>query len=117
MTRATQDPDELLTRIRRAHSDAQRQVSGGDWGPAMAQIQGAWKLFEDLDAYLQMGGRLPSSWKRARPAGASRPVDQSTAARCGARLPGATEGTWNVCDRLRGHDGPHKHLPSGFTWR
>lgn len=113
-----QDPDELLTRLRRAMADAQRQMSQGNAGPALGFYQTVGVAFENLDAYLQMGGRLPSSWKRARPAGAPRPVDRAatgTSAQCGAPQTDGPRPT--LCTRLRGHHGVHKHEPTGIAWK
>lgn len=120
MTRPPLDPDELLTKARQSISKGLQLAGQGDSGPAMAWLGDAATAIENLDAYLVMGGRLPSAWKRARPAGAPSRVDQAPK-RSGTACPATTtdQGRQSPplrCTRLRGHDGPHKHLASGHAW-
>lgn len=114
------DPDELLTRARQAITKGLQLAGQGDTGPGIAWLGDAAKAIEDLDAYLTMGGHLPSQWKRARPAQAQpMQVRRSSAAACNVSpsAPPPSGGATPHCTRLRGHDGAHKDLGSGFTWR
>jgi hypothetical protein len=117
VTRPNLDPDELLTKARQAITRGLQLQADGDQGPAMAWLGGAAKAIEDLDAYLTMGGRLPSQWRRAKPAAAPSAVDRSTVARCGQSSTAAVPGTFAQCSRLRGHRGNHRHELSGLSWR